>query len=149
MGIMEALNFMVNNGFLNIDTSGSIYVFANLFANTAYVFLPSHLALSANTSRSRVAQWAAETRFSFLPTANLVYQDDIQLKQALEHWLCQASERGAVFAGNDIYALRVLDALRKLDVSIPEEVGVIGFDDTSTGRYLNPRLSSVSQVCPP
>ena len=26
MGIMEALNFMVNNGFLNIDTSGSIYV---------------------------------------------------------------------------------------------------------------------------
>ena len=78
-------------------------------------------------------------------TANLVYQDDIQLKQALEHWLCQASERGAVFAGNDIYALRVLDVLRKLDVSIPEEVGVIGFDDTSTGRYLNPRLSSVSQ----
>ncbi len=78
-------------------------------------------------------------------TANLVYQDDVQLKQALEHWLCQASERGAVFAGNDIYALRVLDALRKLDVSIPEEVGVIGFDDTSTGRYLNPRLSSVSQ----
>ena len=78
-------------------------------------------------------------------TANLVYQDDVQLKQALEHWLCQASERGAVFAGNDIYALRVLDVLRKLDVSIPEEVGVIGFDDTSTGRYLNPRLSSVSQ----
>ena len=34
MGIMEALNFMVNNGFLNIDTSGSIFVFANLFANS-------------------------------------------------------------------------------------------------------------------
>ena len=24
MGIMEALNFMVNNGFLNIDTTGSV-----------------------------------------------------------------------------------------------------------------------------
>ena len=47
-------------------------------------------------------------------TANLVYQDDVQLKQALELWFRQASERGAVFAGNDIYALRVLDALRKL-----------------------------------
>lgn len=43
MGIMEALNFMVNNGFLNIDTSGSIYV----FANTAYVFLPILIAYSA------------------------------------------------------------------------------------------------------
>ena len=38
MGIMEALNFMVNNGFLNIDTSGSIYTFAQLFSNTAYTF---------------------------------------------------------------------------------------------------------------
>ena len=47
MGIMEALSFMVNNGFLNIDTSGSIYVFANLFANTAYVFLPILIAYSA------------------------------------------------------------------------------------------------------
>ena len=47
MGIMEALNFMVNNGFLNIDTTGSIYVFANLFANTAYVFLPILIAYSA------------------------------------------------------------------------------------------------------
>ena len=47
MGIMEALNFMVNNGFLSIDTSGSIFVFANLFANTAYVFLPILIAYSA------------------------------------------------------------------------------------------------------
>jgi PTS system sucrose-specific IIC component len=47
MGIMEALTFMVNNGFLNIDTSGSVYVFANLFANTAYTFLPILIAFSA------------------------------------------------------------------------------------------------------
>ena len=78
-------------------------------------------------------------------TANVVYQDDAQMNRALEDWLGQSPERGAVFAGNDIYALRVLDALRRLKVSVPEEVGVIGFDDTSMGRYLNPRLSSVSQ----
>ena len=47
MGIMEALNFMVNNGFLNIDTSGSIYTFAQLFSNTAYTFLPILIAFSA------------------------------------------------------------------------------------------------------
>ena len=47
MGIMEALNFMVNNGFLNIDTSGSLYVFAKLFSNTAYTFLPILIAFSA------------------------------------------------------------------------------------------------------
>ena len=46
MGIMEALNFMVNNGFLNIDTSGAIYTFAQLFSNTAYTFLPILIAYS-------------------------------------------------------------------------------------------------------
>ena len=46
MGIMEAMNFMVNNGFLNIDTSGSIYTFAQLFSNTAYTFLPILIAYS-------------------------------------------------------------------------------------------------------
>ncbi len=46
MGIMEALNFMVNNGFLNIDTSGSLYTFAQLFSNTAYTFLPILIAYS-------------------------------------------------------------------------------------------------------
>ena len=47
MGIMEALNFMVNNNFININTSGSIYTFAQLFSNTAYTFLPILIAYSA------------------------------------------------------------------------------------------------------
>jgi len=47
MGIMEALNFMVNNGFMALDTSSSIFVFANLFSNVAYVFLPILIAYSA------------------------------------------------------------------------------------------------------
>lgn len=47
MGIMESLNFMVSNGFLNIDTNSSVYVFANIFSNTAYTFLPILIAFSA------------------------------------------------------------------------------------------------------
>lgn len=47
MGLMEALNFMVNNGFVNLDTTGSLYVFAKLFSNTAYTFLPILIAYSA------------------------------------------------------------------------------------------------------
>lgn len=47
MGIMEALNFMVNNGFISLDTTSSIYVFAGLFSNVAYTFLPILIAYSA------------------------------------------------------------------------------------------------------
>lgn len=47
MGIMEALNFMVNNGFLTLDTTSSLFVFAKLFSNVAYTFLPILIAYSA------------------------------------------------------------------------------------------------------
>ena len=36
--------------FLNIDTSGSIYTFAQLFSNTAYTFLPILIAYSGAKS---------------------------------------------------------------------------------------------------
>ena len=47
MGIMNSLDFMINNGFINMDTSSSIYVFANLFSNTAYTFLQILIVFSA------------------------------------------------------------------------------------------------------
>lgn len=47
MGIMEALNFMVSNGFITLDTTSSLFVFAKLFSNVAYTFLPILIAFSA------------------------------------------------------------------------------------------------------
>lgn len=47
MGIMEALNFMVSNGFVSLNTESSLFVFAKLFSNVAYVFLPILIATSA------------------------------------------------------------------------------------------------------
>lgn len=47
MGIMEALNFMAGNGFLSLDTESSLFVFAKLFSNVAYTFLPILIAASA------------------------------------------------------------------------------------------------------
>ena len=44
---MNSLDFMNSNGFINIDTSGSFYVFANIFSNTAYTFLQILIAFSA------------------------------------------------------------------------------------------------------
>lgn len=47
MGIMESLKFMVNGGFLQMDTGSSLFVFADLFSNVAYTFLPILIAFSA------------------------------------------------------------------------------------------------------
>ena len=47
MGIMNSLDFMNSNGFLQINIHSSIYVFANLFSNIAYTFLQILIAFSA------------------------------------------------------------------------------------------------------
>lgn len=47
MGIMESLNFLINNGYIGLSNESSIFVLANMFANTAYVFLPILIGFSA------------------------------------------------------------------------------------------------------
>lgn len=46
MGIMESLNFLINNGYLNLETDSALFVLANMFSNTAYVFLPVLIGFS-------------------------------------------------------------------------------------------------------
>lgn len=87
-----------------------------------------------------LSQWGQAESVS-----NIVYQDDTQMKAALSTYLPCRKQRLGIFAGNDIYALRILSFLQELQFMVPAEAGVIGFDDTMMSRYLNPRLSSVSQ----
>lgn len=47
MGIMESLNFLIGNGYLNLSTENALFVLANMFSNTAYVFLPVLIGFSA------------------------------------------------------------------------------------------------------
>lgn len=47
MGIMEALNFMNNNGFISIDTNGYVFKIINLLSNAAFTFLPILIGFSA------------------------------------------------------------------------------------------------------
>lgn len=46
MGIMESLNFLINNGYIHMSNESSLFVLANMFSNTAYVFLPVLIGFS-------------------------------------------------------------------------------------------------------
>ena len=51
----------------------------------------------------------------------------------------------AVFCGNDEMALGVLKAARKMGFKIPEQIGLIGFDNIRICQYTSPTLTTVSQ----
>lgn len=50
-----------------------------------------------------------------------------------------------IFAANDITAIGALEALKMLDIAVPEEIEVIGFDDIEMASWPNYKLSTWSQ----
>lgn len=51
----------------------------------------------------------------------------------------------AIFAGNDLIALGVIQAIRELGLHCPGDISVMGFDDLDFAELISPSLSSVSQ----
>jgi len=51
----------------------------------------------------------------------------------------------AIFARNDFAALGALDALSGLNIRVPEDVSVVGFDGVEEGKTASPPLTSIVQ----
>ena len=51
----------------------------------------------------------------------------------------------ALFAANDMMAIGALHALHEQGLRVPEDIAVVGFDDTDGAAYLTPSLTTVSQ----
>ncbi|NUU98552.1 LacI family DNA-binding transcriptional regulator [Marinitoga sp. 1138] len=49
----------------------------------------------------------------------------------------------AIFASNDITAMRIISELKKYKIGIPDKVKIIGFDDIPMAKKFNPPLTTV------
>lgn len=67
------------------------------------------------------------------------------MQQELIHWLAGLPKPNGIMACSDRHAQRVLDACRRANISVPEEIAVIGAgNDEELCRLSNPPLTSVS-----
>ena len=64
---------------------------------------------------------------------------------ASDHLFSQPECPDAVFAVSDMYAAGVTRSARKLGLSIPEDVSVVGFDDTDVAKINEPPLTTIRQ----
>jgi len=102
--------------------------------------------------------WAASERrrgWQEALTAPEVPFSDSQIVEG--DWSAESGERGlhellekcpdvdAVFAGNDQMALGLMRAAQRLGKRIPEDLAVVGFDDTPESAFYNPPLTTVRQ----
>jgi LacI family transcriptional regulator len=51
----------------------------------------------------------------------------------------------AIFAGNDEIAVGVMEAARARGLRVPDDLSVIGFDDTQVAQFSSPQLTTVRQ----
>lgn len=67
------------------------------------------------------------------------------VKQGIAELLSRADRPDAIFAVNDYVALDVMRTAETLHIRIPEDLAVIGFDDSSFSAYLHPPLTTIAQ----
>ena len=59
--------------------------------------------------------------------------------------LSRAPDTTAIFCVNDMVAMGALKSLRDLNLSVPEDISVVGFDDSYFAGLLSPALTTVRQ----
>jgi DNA-binding LacI/PurR family transcriptional regulator len=66
-------------------------------------------------------------------------------ERAMRALLERAPELDAVFAASDLMAVGALRALRAVGRKVPDDVALVGFDDSHAARLTDPQLTSVRQ----
>jgi LacI family transcriptional regulator/LacI family purine nucleotide synthesis repressor len=66
-------------------------------------------------------------------------------KQAIIPLLLKHPEITAVFCASDLMALGVMQAARKLELQVPKQLSIIGFDNIILSEYVTPPLTTVGQ----
>ena len=51
----------------------------------------------------------------------------------------------AIFAGSDLQALGVLEAVRGLGLHVPDDLSIVGYDDIPLAKWVSPRLTTIRQ----
>lgn len=64
---------------------------------------------------------------------------------AMQELLALSPRPTAVFAANDVMAMGALTALREAGLNVPDDVALVGFDDTPSTRLVTPPLTTVTQ----
>ena len=59
--------------------------------------------------------------------------------------ILKTSSATAVFACNDLMAVGVLNACKKLNLHVPNNLSIIGFDNIALSKFVEPKLTTIDQ----
>lgn len=71
---------------------------------------------------------------------------DFEIKSgyhAFVELISKSTKPDAIFISNDMMAIGAYEAAKKLDIKIPQDIAITGFDDVYLSKLLNPRLTTI------
>ncbi|WP_460875770.1 LacI family DNA-binding transcriptional regulator [Staphylococcus sp. Mo2-1] len=101
-----------------------------------------------NTSTNRDRLYGFRQYFSEKKQDIDVVEGDFTFETAYKatlKYLKDGNRPRGIFGANDITALGVLEAVKKMNIEVPNEIEVIGFDDIRMASWPNHQLSTWSQ----
>lgn len=140
-------NFAVDNVLID-NTSAANTIVSHLIEHGYHRIAGVFGANSTTGKERRDGFLQAFEEHGIKPTQDLIkYSDpkeDDGFKTAMK--LLQRTARpDAIFTSNSLLASGILRAIRKCKLSIPEDIAIVSFDDTSWARLLEPPLTVLEQ----
>lgn len=125
LGAKEATNYLISNG-----SSHPVIVTGN------------QISTSIQSRLSGFKEALEENNISFSKDKNtVVYKNG----ETIKSFLNREPSTDSFFAVNDTIAINIIMSLRELNLQIPKDIQIIGFDNIPSSRVISPSLSTVAQ----
>lgn len=113
--------------------------------------LSGPLEILAASQRDVGFREAMEERNLIINETNMIqsamykYDDAYKATKELFSRFTDENRPTALYASADIMAIAAMQALKDMNLNVPEDVSIIGFDDIALAKYASPQLTTVRQ----
>ncbi|HHF3277009.1 TPA: substrate-binding domain-containing protein [Vibrio alginolyticus] len=80
--------------------------------------------------------------------ANWIIESDFECEggyQAFKKMAQRGALPSSIFVSNDMMAMGVINAANELDIKVPDDLSIIGYDDIHIAKFMSPSLTTIHQ----
>ncbi len=147
---LRSTNYNRGIPFFGMDNALIGETVAEHFLNRGYHRFAAYTLDTESFFRERVSNFVSRVERAGAPCARLPARSEAspadweQHQSKLMRWLESLEKPVGIFATNDQLAVRLLDACRRANIAVPEEVAVVGCENEETlCEFASPALTSV------
>jgi LacI family transcriptional regulator len=148
--IVSGSNKFYNCNLINYNEEvGTIEAFKYLLGlgHTRIAFVRGHKSFSYDIKEKIYKEMVKENGLTYENIVNVGRGNSIEVVEKsqlqMESLLCSDEKPTAIFACNDLMAVGVINACNILGLRVPQDISVIGFDNTLVSLITHPKLTTV------